>query len=43
MSWPEFHANVWANIAGAIIFALAVWAWVKHRGGRCPLCNQRQA
>jgi hypothetical protein len=42
-SLAQFHMNVWANIIAAGLFAVGLWLVVRHRGGRCPLCNQRQA
>jgi hypothetical protein len=42
MSPKEFHANVWANVIGGIVFAALVWAYVKRHGGHCPVCGQRQ-
>lgn len=41
MSPAAFHANVWANVVGALVFAGLVWLWVRQHGGHCPVCGQR--
>lgn len=40
MGLAEFHANIWANVIGGLIFVGIVWTWVRSHGGHCPVCNQ---
>lgn len=40
MNLAEFHANIWANLVAAAVFAGAVWLYVSRHGGHCPVCGQ---